>query len=196
MKKNDDNILSDIEDDIFGDWKNIQKQIKDKEFETKAMKNPQRLDCPDFMEFYKILLQILQSWDFDNPEPRLLLNLHSLLRMVFNDIEDWPNPLPKSFHRIWELFCNPRFYKCELNQKCQCCNKSWDIVFKQNLPRVYDNLLDGGDRNADMYAETTRISCPDCGYPMRSYMGRKVVGIFRSVHDGEMMKGHDIRREF
>ena len=194
MKKNDENFLSDIEDDIFGDWEKIQKKIRNKEHEKKVMENPQRLDCPDFMEFYKILLRILQSWDFHNPEPKLLMDLNSLLRMVFIEIDDWPNPLPKSFHRIWEMFCNPRFFKCELNQVCPSCNKSWDIFFKQNLPKVHQDLMDYNQ--IDMYVETSRVACPDCGYQMKAFMGRKVMGVFRSVHDGERVTGNDIRRKF
>jgi len=122
------------------------------------------------------------------------MDLHSLVGMVFLEIDDWPNPLPKSFHRIWEILCNPRYYRCELNQECQSCNKSWDIFFKENLPKRINHEL--GMQETEMYVETERVSCPDCGYPMRNYMGRKVIGIIRSDHDGERVTGNDIRGKF
>lgn len=174
-----DNFLSDIESDISGDWKEIQKKLRNKEYEKQVMKNPQRLDCPDFMQFYKILLRIMQSWDsFDNPDAKLLLEFHELLRIVFAEIEDWPNPLPESFHRIWELFCNPRFYDCDRGVNCPSCQNTWDVFSKKQYQRIHN--YDRFDDVNEMTVETSRISCPDCGYPMRNYMGKEVVGIIKS----------------
>jgi len=193
---NDDNLLSDIENDIFGNWEDIQTKLRNKKYEEKVLKNPQRIDCPSFMEFYKILLQIMQSWDtFENPDPRLLMELHKLLRNIFYEIEDWPNPLPDSFHRIWELFCNPRKYKCDLNLNCPSCHKNWDVVFKQKILSANINDLIGHEAERyETVVENSRIACPDCGYQMKAYMGREVVGIFRSDHDGEYE--YDFRRKF
>jgi hypothetical protein len=177
---NNDNFLSDIESDISGDWKEIQKKLRNKEHEKQIMKNPQRINCPDFMQFYKILLRIMQSWDFDNPDAKLLLDLNELLGMIFAEIEDWPNPLPESFHRVWELFCNPRLYNCDRGVNCSCCQNTWDIFFKEHLREIRYIDQDRFDYT-EMTVETSRISCPDCGYPMRNYMGKEVVGIIKSI---------------
>ena len=79
--KNDNNLLSDIEDDIFGNWEDIQKKIRNEEIEKRAMNNEnlQRIDCPDFRQFYVRLLRIMQSWDGRSTiDPTLLSDLHSV----------------------------------------------------------------------------------------------------------------------
>lgn len=198
--KNDDNFLSDIEDDIFGDWEEIQKKLKNKDQEKGMMENPQRLNCPDFMEFYQTLLRILQSWDFHNPDPHLLKAFHELLRMVFWDVDinSNSNPFPTSFHRLWEIVCSPREFKCDKNVICNHCNKEWDIFFKQGGMRIQDIWRNGGDMGeaANIAVESSRVACPDCGYEISVYMGMKVMGVIRSVHDGERVTADDFRKQF
>jgi hypothetical protein len=192
----DENLLSDIENDIFGDWEDIQKKIRDKEIEKRVENgelNPQRINCPDFKQFYIRLLRILQSWnDIREISPNSLFDLHDILNMVFSGIDDWSNPMPESFYKVWELFCSPRHYRCDRNVICERCGKTYDIFIKKiNIEYQYYNQFEF--ENAYHMTQTiTNVLCPNCGCDLRGYVDGKILGIF--IHDGEHK--YDFRREF
>ncbi len=181
MQENDD-FLSDLESDIDGDWKEIQKKIKDKEYGEHLKNNPQRFFYPKFIEFYRVLVDFFRSWDGQN-DNTMCRDLHMMLRHVFYYKDD--HPMPRSFDRIWEMFCNPREFVCKTEINCRQCSKVYDIFYKniQTNIRMFDRF--GGHEHQEEYVSTINVLCPSCGYHMQSIMGAELFGIFKHEHDYE-----------
>ena len=188
-------ILKEIELDISGDWEKLAEEFKVKEDkdrdEEKILKNKQRIDCSSLNRFYTLLIRILQSWGShgDRINPEAYSSLRELIFRMFSDQQNWPNSMPDSFDKVWQIFCDPRNYSCDKNVSCRHCNKEYDIFYQENnepIEPVWQLGTDMEAINHHMIRHEETACCPSCGCRMVVYINRKIVGIFSSdVHDGE-----------
>jgi hypothetical protein len=158
MKDKDNDLLSDLEADLTGDWKKIQEDIQDKEHEEWVKNNPQRWNLPSFREFYHIMLRLFrEGFSHDN-------HLHRLLVGIFHNHRN-EDPMPKAFDNIWSIFCDPHRYSCATGVACRNCRSRWDVMYEKD--RMYHRPLRVGDFR-DMHMQHTlreeRVSCPRCGH--------------------------------
>jgi len=212
MKKTD-NLLGDLEKDICGDWGDIQNSFKEKEQKKEREKekekefdNPQRLNLPNFQEFYELLFKLFIDGNGDNR--RNLYDLHVMFRDVFFNHENDSNrnPMPKAFNEMWRIFCSPREYDCATGVKCNDCHSRWDIMYKVDQRRMTVDLYE--EYNSDsIKIFTTRITCPTCSRPLLNITQGHLVGIFKHIHVDEkeeyreeknnyMGEEYGIKREF
>jgi hypothetical protein len=181
MNQNDD-FLSDLESDIDGDWEEIQKKIKDKEYEEHLNNNPQRFFYPKFKDFYRVLVGFFRSWDGQS-DNTMFHDLHMMLRHVFYYKDD--HPMPRSFDRIWEMFCNPREFACKTEINCKQCSKVYDIFYKNNNIKI--DRFSGVLEQQELQYISINVLCPSCGYHMQSIVGGELFGIFKHEHNYENM---------
>ena len=172
----DDDFLSDLEEELGGDWKEIQKSIQDKEQEEQLKANPQRFMFPNFQEFYELLLRLFKEHRHESRD------LHRLLISVFHSHRN-EDPMPKAFDKVWEIFCNPHEYECATGIACRNCKSRWDVMFSRDQVRRIPQFLE--DRMAEMYMEQTRVLCPKCGVQILNLATSEVVGVFKHVHVDE-----------
>lgn len=146
--------FTDLENDICGDWLDIQKRIQEKEqkeqkeIEEREMLEPKRMQC-NFAEFYKILYKILMYGYGEKQK----YELNRILSMVFRSGER----MPEGFEEIWNILCSPYEYS-STTITCYCKNK-FDILFKRKRFRErYEFGISG-----QMTIQHEHIFCPKCG---------------------------------
>jgi len=181
--KNQNNILDDIESDINGDWINIQKSIqasikeekeKEKEKEIKEeIKNPNRIYFPNFKEFYEVIIRIYENISYG-------CDLNYLRSMLGEILRRSSEKMPTSFHKIWEMFCNPSEYRYT-TVKCNRCGDVFDILFKEDYHRVLYTGEIGTD-NSYATIKTKIIYCYSCGERIAHFNECSVMGIYKHFH--------------
>lgn len=179
----DDDFLADLEADIGGDWKEIQKSIQNKEDEEEYKKlkaNPQRINFPKFRQFYEVLLDIFRE---GIPENR---NLHRLLVSIFHNHRN-EDPMPKAFDKVWEIFCNPHKYRCATGVACKNCRNRWDVMYRNEQVRIrsYPRFIEDRIMQEEMYLPHTQVACPSCGCVILNITSSEVSGVFKHVHVDE-----------
>lgn len=199
MKKND-NIFSDLEDDISRSWVDIEHDIKlkrEEEIEKTEIdflkNNPTRFNAPNFKEFYEVLVEIYKSGgDNINALHRLLCNV-----FYFNNREVIM-PMPKSFDEVWKIFCSPKEYDCSTNIICKKCNKIFDIMFKIETPNFSSDHYNTNINSMNIM-NISEVYCPSCGYHIISIKSGELKGIFEHKEkEKENMeeRGYDFKQEF
>lgn len=197
MKIVDDNFLSDIENDIDGDWKEIQKAIRDKGKAEEIKNNPQRFYFPTYKDFSNILFRIFTSFDGKEIDNHALSDLHVLIRGIFYNHNNNNNPMPESFDRVWEIFCNPIKFKCHTGIRCEKCNERYDILIEHDhgipeyLPRYGSTTMEMKIRSH------CRIACPSCGYDILHLSGAKLIGVFSHEEKKPIGgRGNELKQKF
>jgi hypothetical protein len=159
--------------------------------------NPQRFHFPKYEDFFNILFRIFKSFDGRDLDNYALSDLHVLIRSIFYNHKD---PMPKAFDRVWEIFCNPRDFKCHTGIRCEKCNEIYDILIEyDDKPRTYeyDRLV----IQEEIYINHCRVACPSCGYDILHLTGAKLVGVFSHVHEEYKKaniggRGNEFSRQF
>jgi len=174
-----DNLLSDIESDLDKDWGQLEeektaKEIAAAEEEIKdyIKNNPQRLNI-SYRDFHETLFRIFDSRDADIA----MYDLQVLLRRIFSNHRD--DPLPKGFEEIWNMFCNPREYKCISDVRCESCNNSYDIISQFQQPQRYEYETYSQFIYGNQHIENEGILCPTCSHSLLNLHGYKLIGIFK-----------------
>lgn len=192
--KKNDNLLNDIELDLDKDWSQLEKENNAKKLKAKKarfrdsiIKNPQRLDI-SYRRFYETLYKI-----FDPRQGEYnyaMYDLREMLSRIFSNHHS--DPLPKGFEEVWEMFCNPRKYKCITDVRCDRCSNIYDIIsqFNQHVPSLENRRYE----YETQYMENERILCPTCGNSLLNLHGYKLKGVFKHEHthmEIERMQMHE-----
>jgi hypothetical protein len=195
MKKEND-IFSDLERDIEGDWNNIRTKIIDKQNREIKLRKPKRCYFSSFQEFYRILVDIAYG-----TKSELEYTIQKLVRRMFydNDFDRIPNTVIK----IWEAIFNPIDFGCITNIKCNSCNKKYDILYKQQLNQVDYSSFEF-TINMNEIRQINRIFCPNCGHVLSHIMDGYLVSVSLSPNDTVSSydknigreRRYDIKREF
>jgi hypothetical protein len=177
--------FSDLENDIAGDWLDIQKRIQEEDKKEREKNNPKRLNC-SYREFYNLICEsYFDGFDHDRSQA-----MHEIMRMVISSNER----MPDGFERVWDAFCNS--YEHDVSTiECMSCGEHFDITYKRVRPLC---AYDIGDHIADtrMMPRQECIYCPKCS----RVIGRLDKGTFISlttskIHDRKYMeeRSNDIR---
>lgn len=188
MNKNvlEDNVFSELEADISGDWENIQKRVKKIEKETilkekrkslnELKEKPKRFHLPVFSEFYSMLVDIVGNYGNKNSDHILKYLAH---KIVHNHSSD---NLPKSIINIWEALCNPREYDVREKQ-CRRCRKKHDVIFRENrshmMNRITMEVREFGENpfSYNQQSRTKRVFCPSCGELLLSLYNADLISV-------------------
>jgi predicted nucleic-acid-binding Zn-ribbon protein len=178
LMNNEKDIFSELEEDISGDWKEIQNKIRAEEFkEKRKVGKPKRPHFPSFNDFYDILLDIA----YETNESEALRYIQRLVRRVI--LVGGNEPLPKSIEKIWEALCNPRDFGCD-SIPCRGCSKRYDITYKieyeEDDYHIDDYLNDGIDTRTVKYIS---VYCPSCGYNLLHLANAELVSVSLSSED-------------
>lgn len=144
--------FNDLENDIAGDWLDIQKRIQDEEIKEEELNSPKRLHCR-YKDFYKLIYQIAYE---DRMDLERSTALHEILRMVLSGSDR----MPIGFERIWDVFCDS--YRNHVSEiECMSCGEKYDILYKrERRPMVSYELGAGFADEITMRYES--IYCPKC----------------------------------
>lgn len=176
--KKNDNLLNDIEFDLDKDWSQLEEEntakkikVEEKRIRDYIIKNPQGLDI-SYRRFYETLYRIFNSRDGNGNHA--MYDLQEMLSRIFSHQKS--APLPRGFEEVWDMFCDPRRYKCISDIKCNRCSNIYDIIsqFHQHIPSL-ENRYEYENR----HIENERILCPTCGNSLLNLHGYKLKGIFK-----------------
>lgn len=198
--KKEDDIFSDLEKDIEGDWELIQSKIRKEEYKeniNKVLKEPKRFNFIDFRNFYKCMVEIAYKKTRFGSE-----FFEILARKIIHDTSE--EKLPKSLISIFNALCNTTEYNV-ITEKCINCKNIYDVTYKKE--KNYLNSLYIYERyniENKVYTETMKtenIICPKCGIKLITLINGKMISISLTPKDskngitGEEGE-YDIKRKF
>lgn len=179
------NNFNDLENDLAGDWLDVQRKIQEYDEKEREYNSPKRMHC-SYRRFYQKLYKIaLDGVNLDRS-----MELHEILRMVFTGSRE----MPKGFERIWDAFCNS--YEYDTNTiECMSCGEKYDILYKITRPMVSYNFGQGIADSIEIRMDA--IYCPKCS----RIIGRLERGTFISlttnnIHVKSMEERNDIKHKF
>lgn len=176
MKKEND-VFSDLEKDIDGDWKNIQTQIRNKQDREMRLQEPKRFYFSSFQEFYRILVDIAYG-----TKSELEYTIQKLIGRMFYDNNF--DGIPNSVIRIWEAIFNPIDFECRNNVSCNNCNKKYDVIYKKENTRIYYTVREFSmNRYEEMTRKIIRVYCPNCGIHLLNIFDGNLVSVSLSPED-------------
>lgn len=193
MNKEED-IFSDLEKDIEGDWKEIQTKIRNKENREMRLQKPRRPYFPSFKEFYSILVDIAYG-----TKSELEYTVQRLVRrMVYN--HGYDSILPNTIIKLWEVIFNPERFECESNYQCPRCKNKFDIIYERHYTNVEINEFRNvilGERRMNF----SSVCCPICGERFVNLRDAELVSVSLSPKDTfddnyRRERRYDIKREF
>jgi len=188
----DENLLSDLESDIEGDWEDIQRDIKEKKQQEYLKNNPRRLHIPNVKQFYQLLFNIFSGYFV--PE-KAIDKLIGMFRNTFY----YNERLPRSFEYVWEMFCDSTKYSIQ-DIYCRRCKEPYDVIFEKDRSHGFMSEYSFGDRvryPEEMMLKTERVFCPSCGYNMLT-INANIIGIVKHPYQKEkyMEERSEIIRKF
>lgn len=178
MKKDD--FLSDIEEDVSKNWKDIQKDFQDLiqkkviENRKKTLKDNPVVPHLSYDKFYGALIDLLY-WDSYSVCRENIGKIRSIIERMFFFFEE--NHIPESFKNVWNIFCNTKEYE-HLPRQCENCKTKWDIIYRR-LPTPI--LFDFNQRLVEERIERVKrmdIRCPKCAWHIVSFANSDLIGIF------------------
>lgn len=173
----DEEILFDVESDIDKSWEDLRNDYKQKKaYQEVKTEKSKRFDFPSFLEFYDLLLKLKYEYSSGKDTHHYLL--HESYIMASRMINRSEEPMPTSFRKVWEIFCNPRCFKTA-GFNCGC-GKSYDIMFRPQSLAMEDYQVEG-EFNAthaqEYHMRSNHIFCPNCRANAMTITG-DLVGVF------------------
>lgn len=181
---NSEDLLCELENEIDGDWEDIQESIRRKKSEEKYKEeieylkdHPVRMNFPEFHRFYELILEIYIHCDNLDMSSRPIGALREIIGRMFSIHGNNPKMAPE-FEYIWSMLCDPR--KTLFNAvECRYCKSTWNMIVERNDMMSFP--IDA-QRNGYALTEETmninRIMCPNCGNTMATTTN-KIKGIFK-----------------
>lgn len=156
-----DNLLSDIEKDIDGNWEDIQKRYiqyqKEKRVEEK--KNSPNRPNISYERFHAALVD-----EYNNITGNGYVMEEIIDRFVFGSHEKMPN----AFKRLWDMMCDPLLYEI-IRVSCNGCREDYEIIYKREpIPYVYDIY-----GRYETTVEVFNVFCTGCGLRLARIKGTK-----------------------
>jgi hypothetical protein len=200
QKMENDNLLSDLENDICKDWNDIRNEFLKKELNEEKNKlekrdTLQRPHIPDYKLFIDMMLCFIHNPD--DPSIR-----YDLRRLFLDLLYRSDSPMPKSFIKVWRMFFSPMDYECAPNIQCISCHSIFDVIYERQRMRfnLYDDIygVNGFNEFNEISVKTTRAYCPNCGLPLINFTDSKLIGIFEQHKERNNMEkeNYGIKREF
>lgn len=196
---NNEDVFNEFEKQLSGDWEEIKREIEEKEIEEKD-RIPKRMDVPSYKDFYNFLYDILIN-------KKTNVNYHKDIYKMLNRIlyPSHEEMMPKSFEKIWKLFCDPVEYKIVLS-KCNICKNEHEILYKDldyydKYFRYRYNLEMERERERERESKINRVFCPNCGLILMHFNNCEILGIFNTKIEKDIPKrskymeerGYDIK---
>ena len=170
-------ILSDIEKDIDGDWKDIYDEVE-KKHKFEEIQDVVIPNFPSYEEFYECLIHCLYNDDRMSTLP--VDFLHMAHRITQSRDMEKPS---KSFNELWSFFCDPRRYNT-VKRDCPC-GVSYTVILKRSHLQPHRSYSDRSDRIFGG-AEWERVEinqkyayCVECGRSFLSLNNEELVGMFK-----------------